>query len=123
MSIMEWRGGIPAVYRVAGLGTVAVQVFPGQHLERLDPGAQDGRMSRGTSKWMVAQNHDATNILKIYFFADHVTNDEHYVTVPVATAAGGPGKWEGPVECREFWIAAGAATLSVVDVTTFNRRG
>lgn len=123
MSIMEWRGGIPAVYRGTSLGTTALAIPLAKHLERMTPEAQDGRYSWGTCKWLRIQNLDVTNALKVYFFQDHVDNNEHYITILPVTNQTPLAYWEGPAEAKTVWVAAATGTIAAFDVTAFMRRG
>lgn len=123
MSLLEWRGGIPAVFRGTSLGTTAVEIPLAKHLERLTPEAQGGRFSWGHCKWMRIQNHDVANALKVYFFQDHVDNDEHYVLIEPVTNQTPLAFWEGPVEAKTIWVAAATNSIASYDVTAFMRRG
>lgn len=123
MSLVEWRGGIPAVFRGTALGSTPVRIDLAKHLERMDPEAQGGRYSWGHCKWMRIQNHDSADALKIYFFASHAQDDVHYVTIQPITAQTPLAFWEGPVEARTIWVAAASGTIAAYDVTAFMRRG
>lgn len=120
MSVLTVRGGIPATFRGTSLGTTAVKIRIADHLRKLDN--QEGRYSPGISQYLVIQNHDTTNQLKVYWYETHKDDDEHYVSVRVS-AAGIPGIWEGPAEVQELWVAAAAATVAAYEVTAFLRRG
>jgi hypothetical protein len=122
MSIAEFRGGIPAVYRGTSLGTTPLYIPLAKHLERMNPEAQTGRYSWGTCKWMRIQNHDTSDAMRVYFFESHATAGEHYILIP-AKATGDVTWWEGPVEAKEIWVAADTNTVSAFDVTAFMRRG
>lgn len=113
MSLLEWRGGIPAVTR-GDVGTTPVKVTLAKHLERLPIAAQDGRYSPGHSKWLVIQAFTAD--LKVYFFEEHATADEHYITVVAGES------WSGPAEARAVWVAATAGT-STYEIAAMMRRG
>lgn len=123
MSVVEWRGGIPAVFRGTSLGTTPKRIDLGKHLERMDPEAQEGRYSWGPCKWLRIQNHDAGDALKVYFFKSHVDDDVHYITIPASTAQTPISYWEGPAEIKTIWVAAAANTILAYDVTAFMRRG
>lgn len=122
MSVVEWRGGIPVVYRGTSLGGTPVEIVLGAHLRQMDE-AQDGRFSPGTCKWMRIQNHDTSDALKIYFFKHHADNDEHYVTILPVTAQSPLAFWEGPVEAKSVWVAAASNAVASFDITAFMRRG
>ena len=119
MSIMEWRGGSPAVF--AGTadtsGTDLNPLRLGAHLIKVNEGGRKGPI---TSKWMRIQNHDAANDLLMYFTQTHFDNNEHFVRV-----RGGVSQlsvWEGPVEAEEVWLRSSAGTAAF-DLTAFSRRG
>lgn len=121
MSLLEWRGGFPAVFRGEALGTTPVEHNFATHLRRLDPEAQEGRYSPGPIKWLRVQNHDDTNGLRLYFFQSHADAGEHYVLIQ-PRAAGNVPVWEGPVEAETCWVAGDGGAVAAYDITGFMRR-
>ena len=119
MSIMEWRGGIPAVFAgtVDTSGTNTSPLRLGAHLIAVNEGGRKGPI---TSKWLVIQNHDVTNDIRMYFTQTHFDNDEHFVRV--RAGANQLSVWYGPVEAEEVWLRSSAGTAEF-DLTAFSRRG
>lgn len=127
MSLLEWRGGFPVVFRGSvdntgevtdsrgGVIPAGTPIVLGAHQRQLQ---EDGRKGPITCKWMRIQNQELTavRILQVYFSQDHFDDDVHFVAIPAL------GYWEGPVESREVWIK-GAADNPIFDITAFVRRG
>lgn len=122
MSILEWRGGIPAVKRLAALGTTVVKITVAETLRRL-PEYQGGRSTgKGVSKFLYIHNHDTTNDLRVYFHEGDITAG-NYILVPAHMASGGFGVWFGPAEVECIWVRADSGTVAHMDATFFLRRG
>lgn len=134
MSILEWRGGFPAVFRgtVTTAGAVtgddAEAIAAGTPIvmgQTLVKAGTDGRKGLLTSKWLEIRNLDATagNALQVYFTQKQFTDDVHGLVLP-----GGASQlsvWQGPGEVSPnggIWLRAAAGTPEFC-ITAFSRRG
>lgn len=102
MSLMTHRGGIPYAFR----GTITTAA---------------GRKITFPSVANYVQVTSSTQIMKLYFNETDWTNDENYISVPVAAAETPYGRWEGPVEAGAIWLESDTGD-STVEVIAFLRR-
>lgn len=139
MSVLEWRGGFPAIFRgtVATNGVVTPDVgdphaagepiIPGKTLERVQ---EDGRKGPSHTKWVEIRNLDGTagNGLLVYFTQQQFDDDDHALVIP--GGASSLSVWSAPAEIfparggtlNGIWIRAQANTPAFC-ITSISRRG
>ena len=107
MSVMEWRGGIPVIFRgtvtTAGVITgdageaipAGTPIVVGKTLEKTQGAGRQGRI---TPKWIEIRNLNmvAGNGLLIYFTQKQFDDDEHALVIP--GAASQLSVWSVPAE-------------------------
>lgn len=138
MSVLEWRGGIPVIFRgtVATSGAVtgnAGETIPagtpivvGKTLEKTQKAGRQGRI---TPKWLEIRNLNMVtgNGLLVYFTQKQFDDDDHALVIP-----GGGAQfsvWSVPAEVGPradgadgIWIRAQAGTPEFC-ITAIARRG
>ena len=139
MSVLEWRGGFPAVFRGTVATTGIISGDDGETIpsgEPLIPGnnlrvnEDEGRRGPVHTKWIEIRNLDttATNMVQVYFTQRHFDDDVHALVIP-----GGPSAlsvWSVPAEAAPprgsvmegIWLRASAGTPEFC-VTAIARRG
>lgn len=103
MSVLQSRGGIPAVFR-----------------DTINTTGREHNLPFFTS-YLVARNQGAQPV-RMYFREEDFDANANYVVLPTAAATTPHGEWSGPVEAAKLWFRAQAATAEI-EVVSFQRRG
>ncbi len=102
MGGVQVQGGIPRTVTVATGTAVVTNEFP------------------FITNWVKLRNLGSVAV-KAYFTEDDSTNDENFITIPVAAAATPHGEWEGPIALQTIYFKS--ASTGSVEVTATQRRG
>ncbi len=138
MSVLEWRGGIPVIFRgtvtTAGVitGNAGEAITAGTPIilgKTLEAAQRSGRQGRITPKWIEIRNLNmvAGNGLLIYFTQKQFDDDDHALVIP--GAASQLSVWSVPAEVgpradgdEGIWMRAQADTPEFC-ITAIARRG
>ncbi len=133
MSVLEWRGGFPAVFKgtVTTAGAVTgddgedipagTPIVLGKNLEKVQ---SDGRQGRILPKWIEVRNLTSTpttDVIRVYFTQKHFDDDVHGLSL--LPGNGQLSAWSAPAEVvTGIWLRAEMNTPAFT-IIAISRRG